>query len=197
MIYRNLMMGAVCIMAGVVSAAAADRDFHGEALFGLHGPVKDFQTDTKYPLQIFKSMSFSEDGKISGNIPISYNTEGYPVGISIPEELKQVMSFDVTYDTDHNPVKVSLHMSAIGEMKYSMVNEFVDGKVISTDFTVNADGESLPLYSKGGSGRATYTDQVYDSYGNWTSRTTTVSDPSDSSAAPIVYKETRTITYYE
>lgn len=133
-------------------------------------------------------------------------------------QAKSTVGFDRkgSWDQTYNDKKVNVVRDSNGHMTRLTGGSAIDGKYYweddekyswaednanindrdSNDFSYNADGsmKTRAKDTKDGRYYFRFSDYVFDSHGNWTSRKVAVSK---SNATPETYTETRVITYYE
>lgn len=192
MFTRTLFIQIALILSGVFSASAQERAYHGEALFGMTGPVKEFTMESNNPFNVLPPhVTFTSDGQVE-TIPLDYDEAGYPTGCDMKLDGKTVMKIDAKYDAGHLLKEMYLQMNTLAPMKMEATNEYdSNGGLIQSRCRISIEG--LPNMDGQQEAIVKYSDVVYDSYGNWTSRKLHFSAEGEESDS---FSETRTISYY-
>ena len=179
-------------IASVIATAQA-QDFHAGVLYECTGPVKEFKIKTKNPYVLQKKIKFLKDGKLNRSM-LTYDAAGYPIGCDLTFG-KRYMSVGIQYDSINQPVVITLKSNLGVKTDVTVRNNYTD-KVLTECSFISPDKEDKNI-------RIVYTDQVFDSHGNWISRkaTATKLHPEEASNGqpdnkPEEYLETREIKYY-
>lgn len=165
------------------------QEYKGGIIYDLHGPVKEVKRPSEDPMgHVRGKIKFAQNGMEKINA-MTFDEEGYPFGQMMFNKGKG-SSFRVWYDADRNPVKMVFDNNADGEqIKITTLSEFSNNKMTSKTLKVESIDKSKTL-------RFDYSDEKYDSHGNWIERHVKQTTLGTTDPNVTEYTETRTISYY-
>ncbi len=198
------IMAAALLSVGCISMAQAEeRSFHGPAMFGLNGPVKEVlktspSDEASASTVETVDMRFKPNGQLE-NESCRYNEAGYPVSVKIddPNFNGTVM---VEYSADNRCSRYVMEIDKPMAMTITTTNEYRDGKLEYSTLTPQLKDPALADMIPGGMPpfNLEYSNVEYDSHGNWVKRDLKMIFPDIANVKMDIptYTETRTITYY-
>lgn len=200
---------AMMLVAGVFPAAMASAEepqYHGPAAFGLNGPVKDViygAASQQSPVGEPSDLRFKPNGELD-DPSCKYNDNGYPIFYSLNKDGNFVGTVHVEYNADNRCARTITEVSE--PMKFSIISsdEYLDGKPVATHVHSEVADPNFAAIVGGSVPDVTmrYSNEEYDSHGNWIRRDVTISMNVAPEAKALCrvndmnVTETRTITYY-
>ncbi len=186
-ITRNVCLLMAVLTGSIMMHASYPETAHDMLLYDLVGPVKKAIIKSESPVADETKLEFDADGQMKDNM-FTHDIDGYVVGFG-SKVFGKHNDLTVIYNDAGMPSKYIRRSNIPGNRNFDIVNTY-DGKRLAS--------RDIVMHSKKGDTfiRLVYSDEKYDSHGNWTERTV-LQTQTDKSGVPTsgTYTERRDIEY--
>lgn len=178
LVFIGLLISVFCVKA----QGAGEIKYHGAALYGCKGKVKEIFYSTEDPILLEKVIKFLPNGQSEHSI-MTYDQNGFPIGFNINAGNR--ISVNIDYQNDKLK-EVEIQTNLRGD-EHRTIDMIYEGDLLKQRINKDVLKDKISTIS-------TYSDYQYDDQGNWISRTVELESPEEGEIEK--FTETRVITYY-